>query len=236
MFLALLFLVALVGMISPVPRLLGYVIVVAKETDQVTSIMLNFLRRMLDVFTMVGLPLIYLWGYTTLGEEYNLWLTWIAVYVIVYFWLSEQRRISSLTTELVWNFILGAGVCFNLLILNDLGNRFGGLDITMLIGNGPIILLLLMQFHKRHRLFYLGKGKQLPASASNEDGLLDEQLIINGHTGFHDAKYPAGFSLAALELPFLQKTGLFIVGGGLIVAITTLPGFLLGWEYTLLGW
>ncbi|MFK8164268.1 MAG: hypothetical protein AB8H12_17615 [Lewinella sp.] len=37
MFLALILLVALVGMISSVPRILGYVFVVAKEADQVAS-------------------------------------------------------------------------------------------------------------------------------------------------------------------------------------------------------
>ena len=239
-----LLLFALIGMISPMVRFLGYCFVVLRQKNQPTSGGLVFLRRLLDVVTMVGLPVLYLLGFGPQqdelslfsGTEKYLWWTWIFLYVLVYLGLSELKRIPALSWEVAWNTVLGSGVFINLLVILDLAIRNGGMEANLTIGNVPIILLLLMLLHKRHRLFLRERNGGDALESSSELGLLDDQLLPHAGRTIDEAKFAPGFSLVILELPAWQKIGLFLATGTLLVIAFALLGLVFGWDYALLSW
>ncbi|MFY8007506.1 MAG: DUF6688 domain-containing protein [Sediminibacterium sp.] len=119
----------------------------------------KFITRILEVASMVGLPILYLWlldenkndccsDSATFSPNHKLTIyLLIAICIIGFFYSSFKNNIASPVIEVLTNSLLLFGFVFNIFIAVQVGQIF------WLFGNIPVGLLFIFQLNDNHKRF-----------------------------------------------------------------------------------
>lgn len=182
-----------------------------------------------DICTLILVPLLYMaitWSSDVVdlnlivsfsGDQRYFWLVWILIYTAVYFYAINESNPLKPWGEVAVGLIIGSGVVINLAIAWPM--LFADVVPLTLIGNFPIILALLLVFTRRQALLINNTQDQLDQRRYENEDVLDYLPDERSQINSYDYTGNAG---QFLRQPLPVKMLAFIVGGGLLIAVTAL--------------
>lgn len=195
---------------------------------------------MSDFCTIVVLPGIYVavfwnenmddFAFLFSGSQRYFWAAWIIIYTAGYFFAVNSNKLYKPPVEVLFNLLAGVGIVLNLVIAWPMFFEEGAVWL-ILIGNLPIVFLLLLVFTRRQALLLDQTPEILDERRYANPDILD-YLPEPGTSVTYDFSGNTG---KMLRQPLPMKILLFILSGAIILALSAAIIFLFGIEIYV-GW